>query len=116
MNASAGTVQLAPAAALTGGEWNENYTTYTVAYSNLAYNRQYTVVVSGFKDLADNVMVENSSHNFTTVGRSIAGATVTVSGEYTYNGSAHTPASDNVSVQLGVETLDYSDDYARVKP
>jgi hypothetical protein len=49
---------------LTGGKWL-NDRTYTVPYGMLYYNETYTVTISGFSDLADNLMVP-VLHSFTT--------------------------------------------------
>lgn len=60
MNTSAGTVSLTASNGspilLTGGTWSNGNTTYTAAYSGLAYNTVYTLAVSGFEDTAGNVM------------------------------------------------------------
>lgn len=50
---------------LTGGTWSNSNTTYTTAYSGLAYDSVYTLAVSGFQDAAGNVMPAYS-HGITT--------------------------------------------------
>ena len=53
---------------LTGiGEWSAGNTVYTIPYSGLAYSTEYTVNISGFMDMAGNVMAAvTSGHTFTT--------------------------------------------------
>ncbi|KJS66111.1 MAG: hypothetical protein JL50_13235 [Peptococcaceae bacterium BICA1-7] len=53
---------------LTGGVWSNSDKTYTVNYSGLDTDTQYTVSVSGFKDLTGNMMTANSANTFTTGG------------------------------------------------
>jgi len=67
-----GTVQLSADggstydAALTGGSWSASSMVFTVPYSGLSYSTQYTVSVSGFKDIASNKMTSDQTHSFTT--------------------------------------------------
>ncbi|MDR0851234.1 MAG: Ig-like domain-containing protein [Clostridiales Family XIII bacterium] len=50
---------------LTGGTWKNGNTVYSVPYSGLANGTTYTVTISGFKDVAGNVM-QDMSHQFAT--------------------------------------------------
>ncbi|WP_312612122.1 S-layer homology domain-containing protein [Oscillibacter sp.] len=49
---------------LTGGAWSSGNTVYTIPYSRLSYGGVYTITVSGFQDLAGNIMEDNSSCSF----------------------------------------------------
>jgi len=62
-----GTVQLNSLTALSGGTWATSKNMYSIPYSDLARNTEYTVNISGFKDEAGNVMTANSDNKFTTV-------------------------------------------------
>jgi len=65
MDTTPGTVQL-NTTALAAGSWSAGYTVYTAAYSGLSYGTSYTVNISGFKDVAGNVMTADSGNSFTT--------------------------------------------------
>ena len=66
MNTSAGLVSLdGGTTSLTGGSWIDSKT-YSVSYSGLRYSTEYTISIAGFKDMAGNEMVTDSSHSFTT--------------------------------------------------
>lgn len=49
---------------LTGGAWSSGNTVYTIPYSQLSYGGVYTITVSGFQDLAGNIMEDDSSCSF----------------------------------------------------
>jgi hypothetical protein len=65
MSTSPGTVEL-NSIVLSGGTWSVGGTVYTVSYSGLDYGTLYTVHISGFEEVSGNVMIEDSSHSFTT--------------------------------------------------
>ena len=81
MHATQGTVKLNGTTTLTGGSWTST-TVYTIPYSGLDNDVEYTVNIAGFKDAAGNTMVGNDSNTFTSValGASILipGGTLTV--------------------------------------
>ncbi|WP_052693380.1 X2-like carbohydrate binding domain-containing protein [Desulfosporosinus sp. I2] len=52
--------------ALSGGAWSNGNKTYTVGYTGLNNDTEYTVTISGFKDQANNVMRSSGDHTFTT--------------------------------------------------
>lgn len=68
MAPSAGTVSLSPGEGspiiLTGGAWSSSNSVYTISYSSLSYGGVYTITISGFQDLAGNMMEDNSSCSF----------------------------------------------------
>ena len=67
MNTTPGTVSLDNSVGtLSGGTWSEDGKTYTVSYSGLALSTEYTITISGFKDVAGNAMTEDTGHSFTT--------------------------------------------------
>lgn len=52
------------------GSWSAGGTVFAIGYSGLAYNTDYTIHISGFKDIAGNEMEANTDHRFKTVTRS----------------------------------------------
>jgi hypothetical protein len=72
MNTAAGTVQLGTLSPLSGGSWSNGNKTFTVAYSGLSYSANYTVKISGFKDISGNVMSADNTHTFTTLADTVA--------------------------------------------
>jgi|GEM_PF-3350345 len=74
--AVAGTVYLSADGGLTcsftlqGKSWTVSDAVYTALYSGLAFSKEYTTVISGFRDKAGNLMLTDSSHSFTTAARS----------------------------------------------
>jgi len=62
-----GTVQLNDLAALSGGTWNANKKMYSIPYSDLARNTEYTVKISGFKDASGKEITANSDNKFKTI-------------------------------------------------
>ena len=65
MDITAGIVKL-NTLTLSGGSWTVGNTVFTIPYSGLAYSTSFTVEISGFKDVAGNVMTTDSSRSFTT--------------------------------------------------
>lgn len=65
MKSGFGQVQLNDLPALGSGSWTDTRT-YTASYTGLAPNASYTVNVSDFRDLTDNIMDKDSTHSFTT--------------------------------------------------
>lgn len=49
------------------GSWDAQNRTYTILYSDLDYITIYTITISGFQDLAGNVMDSDVTDDFTTV-------------------------------------------------
>jgi len=126
--ATTGTVSLNGGAPLAGGSWDTSKTVYTLPYSGLDYSTTYTVNISGFKDLAGNVMAADNKHSFTTQEIPVAGVTLTATGgNYSTNditltatvttagagiqGQAYKPAPTGTvtfregNVTLGIKTL-----------
>ena len=69
MSSTPGTVSLdGGITTLSDGEWTTT-TLFTIPYSGLDYSTTYTVSISGFKDISDNTMLDDSSHSFTTIGK-----------------------------------------------
>ena len=69
MNTAVGTVSIG-GTALTGGIWNSMNTVFTVAYSGLTYDMQYTITISNFADVAGNVISPNpQTRTFTTMAQ-----------------------------------------------
>ncbi|MCD7996358.1 MAG: leucine-rich repeat protein [Clostridiales bacterium] len=68
MDTTAGNVTLSVGSGIVNGpgSWNEDKVTYTIGYSGLAYDTDYTIQISGFKDAAGNVMDNDSGHRFKT--------------------------------------------------
>ena len=68
MAPSAGTVSLSREEGspliLKGGKWSAGNSVYTIPYSSLSYGGVYTITISGFQDLAGNIMEDNSSCSF----------------------------------------------------
>jgi len=63
---TAGTVSLDNGVdTLNTGEWSGENKVYKVSYSQLANDTEYTITISGFKDVAGNKMTEDT-HTFTT--------------------------------------------------
>ena len=71
LDASVGTISLSPAEGssivLSGGSWSSNNTVYTIPYSGLSLGAAYTIVISGFTDLAGNTMEEDTNYNFQVI-------------------------------------------------
>ncbi len=69
MDISSGTITLTPSAGsaitLTGGTWSGGNTVLTVSYSGLDYDTDYVLSITGFEDMANNIMPEYS-YGFTT--------------------------------------------------
>lgn len=66
MMPSAGTVSLNKGAiVLPRGSWDVDRKVYTVPYDSLTYGTEYTIEISGFRDVAGNIMT-NASYRFTT--------------------------------------------------
>jgi len=74
-----GTVQLNGLAALTGGSWSDNDTVFIIPYSGLVNGTDYTVNISGFKDVAGNTMVADGTHSFKTITPAVPGEPITIS-------------------------------------
>ncbi len=73
--------------------WTQDGTVYTIPYANLTYNNLYDITISGFKDLAGNVMIDDINYDFTTavVGADIVKPTV----------KSVTPVNGATNVSLG---------------
>ena len=82
--AVAGTVTL-NGTPITGGTWDSGHTVYTIPYTGLATSTTYTVGISGFADVAGNVMDADNTHSFTT---STNPAAVNITAIKTLNGTA----------------------------
>ena len=78
--------------------------------SALTPNTAYAYVVT-LKDKLGNTYTSPVQTAFTTQKTSINGATVSVRGSYTYNGTAHLPGADDVSVRLAGGALLPADQY-----
>jgi hypothetical protein len=63
-----GTVTLVPTegsnVVLNKGTWSSNNTTYNVPYTNLTKGMAYNIVITGFKDFAENTMDKDESYDF----------------------------------------------------
>ena len=98
----------AAASGLTGGTWTYTYTAMTGMLG--ADNKPLTAgtysVTAKFEDAARTGT--SAPKTFTVNPRSIGGATVTISGIYTYTGSLITPAAGNVYVALSGYTPTYT--------
>lgn len=78
-----GVVQLNALAPLTGGSFDASGTIYTIPYSGLAFDTNYTINISGFQDDATGTtMTPDSSHSFIT---NIAAITISVEPQPTTN-------------------------------
>ncbi|GHT02240.1 hypothetical protein AGMMS49525_05420 [Bacteroidia bacterium] len=79
----------------------EDVGTYAILQGTLAETgSNYTI------DFTQGVMFEIEAATF-----ALAAATVTISGTYTYNGFAQTPAAVDVTVAIGTNTMIYGTDY-----
>lgn len=67
MSTTPGTVTL-NGSALSSGSW-QDARTYSFPYSGLDYSTSYTVGISGFQDVLDNIMTPDNSRGFTTETR-----------------------------------------------
>lgn len=73
--------------------WDNDKKVYTISYSGLEHSKLYTIDISGFNDVAGNVMVADNTHSFTT----IAAPTYTVIGTIT---GSDAPGGLAATVQL----------------
>lgn len=72
MDAIPGAVTL-DGTALTGGAWNDDHTIFTIPYSGLVSDKQYELMISGFKDGECGVLVAEDTRRFTTITDSGSG-------------------------------------------
>ncbi len=79
---------------------------YSAAYSNNTAPGKGTVNVTGKGNYSF-----SATANFTITPASISGAEVSVADDYTYNGTAHQPGGDKVTVKLNGKTLMAGTDY-----
>ncbi|MCM1566277.1 MAG: leucine-rich repeat protein [Dehalobacter sp.] len=96
---------------LSSGAWSGN--TFTIPYTGLAYETEYTVAATGFKN-SSNADVAVSSHEFTTV--SVSGAptvsVVTPSGtDINNNGNIVITFSEAMDETMGTVSLDGGSTY-----
>lgn len=67
--AATGTVSIDNGAILSGiGTWSDGNKTITYTVSGLVYGADYNIGISGFEDIAGNIMTPDNSHSFTTMG------------------------------------------------
>lgn len=66
---------------LRGKSWTVSDAVYTASYSGLAYSKEYTIVIAGFRDRGGNTMLTDSRHSFTTKSKSSSGGGKDSSGE-----------------------------------
>ena len=88
-----------------GGEWQESPT-----FTGLDPNKAYTFYSRLKEDDNHNASPDSTGASITTKKTMLDGATVTVSGSYTYTGTAIVPAAGEVTVELNGTTID-SDQY-----
>ena len=87
-----------------------NQASGSFALSALTPNTAYAYVVT-LQDKLGNTYTSPVQTAFTTQKTSINGATVSVRGSYTYNGTAHLPEADDVTVRLAGGALLPADQY-----
>ena len=85
------------------GEWQTS-----PVFTGLDPNHEYTFYVRLKEDKNHNASPSSAGAAITTKKTMLDGATVTVSGSYTYTGAAVVPAAGNVTVELNGVTIDAS--------
>ena len=85
------------------GEWQTS-----PVFTGLDPNHEYTFYVRLKGDKNHNASPSSAGAAITTKKTMLDGATVTVSGSYTYTGAAVVPAAGNVTVELNGVTIDAS--------
>ncbi len=85
------------------GEWQTS-----PVFTGLDPNHEYTFYVRLKGDKNHNASPSSEGKPITTKKTMLDGATVTVSGSYTYTGAAVVPAAGNVTVELNGVTIDAS--------